>query len=106
MDSRMPSEEELLRLRKLHATHERWRVLGLLLVLPILIAQPAIRSTTLSVALVVLVLAVFIYQSLAISVLSRCPRCRSGMTLPRGSCTSCGLRLDLPEAAATSRNAL
>lgn len=106
MDSRIPSEEELLGLRKLHATHKRWPVLGPLLVVPILIAQVAIRNTTLSLVLLTLILPIFLYHGLAISVLSRCPRCRSGMTLPRGNCTSCGLRLDLPDAASTARNAL
>lgn len=105
MDYRQPSEVEMLKLQKLHATHKRWPVLGPAVILPILAVQFFSRNASLSVALVALALVIFVYHGLAISVFSKCPRCSSRVTLPRGNCTSCGMRLEIPCQSSAAKSA-
>lgn len=104
MDSRNPSDIEILKLKRLHARHKMWPILGPLVFIPILIVHSLIDNIALSISLTVFGLAFFVYHGLAISILSKCPRCSSRMTLPKGSCTSCGLRLDVPDRGSMPKN--
>lgn len=100
MDSRNPTAEEAIRLKQLHAAHGRWPTLGLLVILPLLTLQFVFDSTWVKVALALLGLMLFIWWALSFTLLSKCPRCRARMTLPRGSCTVCGLRLEAQDTEA------
>lgn len=95
MDPRTPNEMEMLKLEKLHASYRSWPLWGLSICTSLLVIQFLVPGVFLKIGLTVMGLAVFVYWSLSFAVLKKCPRCESRMTLPKGNCTTCGLKLEI-----------
>jgi len=97
MDTRNPTEKEFSELKRLHASYKAWTLIGPTVLLSLLIAQLVVSGVILKIILVALGLVIFAYWSMSFAVLRKCPRCSSRKTLPKGSCTSCGLRLEIAD---------
>ena len=107
MEMRCPNQLEAIQLRKLQAAGSRKKLLMAIstaLVCLLVLSGAVIQFLDLAVprsvpfvllALLCLAILYQIYHLFSLNLLTQCPRCSSRMTVLKGSCTQCGMYLDL-----------